>query len=265
MRVSRSGFYAWERRPESAHARRDRQLRVRVRASFTTSRGRYGSPRVHADLREAEERVSRKRVARLMREDGLRARGRRRVRRTTIADPTHPVAPNLLDREFTADGPNQRWAGDTTAFALGDGGTLYLAAILDLYSRFVVGWAVSTVNDRQLTLQALERALARRNPNAGLLHHSDRGSTYTSGDYRARLAAHGIACSMSRRGDCYDNAVVESFFSTLKSELADTFTEVATARQELFAYIEGFYNSQRRHSTLGHVSPAAFEQRTRVA
>jgi putative transposase len=260
LRVSRSGFEAWHKRPESAHAKRDQHLTGLVRASFEASKGRYGSPRVHKDLQEQHEPVSRKRVIRLMQEQRLKARQRKRFKCTTMSDHDLPVAANLLDRRFTAEAPNQRWVGDTTEFVIGEGAKLYLAAILDLYSRFVVGWAVSPVNDRHLAIQALERALKRRCPEAGLLHHSDQGCTYASDDYQRILDARGITCSMSRRGDCYDNAVMESFFSTVKSELADRFDSFAEAKMELFDYIEVFYNQRRRHSTLGQISPAAFER-----
>jgi putative transposase len=258
LRVTRSGFHAWQTRPESAHAKRDRQLKVLVRASFDASKGRYGSPRVYKDLQEQQEPASRKRVIRLMQEDKLKARQRKRFKCTTMSDHDLPVAANLLDRQFTAEAPNQRWVGDTTEFVIGEGAKLYLAAILDLYSRFVVGWAISAVNDRHLTIRALEMALKRRCPDAGLLH--DQGSTYASEDYQTILDAHGITCSMSRRGDCYDNAVMESFFSTLKTELADRFPSFGEAKMELFDYIEPFYNQRRRHSTLGQISPAAFER-----
>jgi transposase InsO family protein len=193
-------------------------------------------------LEDHQERVSRKRVIRLMQEDGLKARPRKRFKSTTMSDHDQPVAANLLDRQFTADAPNQRWVGDTTEFVIGESGKLYLAAILDLFSRFVVGWAVSAINDRHLTLKALQMALKRRCPDAGLLHHSDQGSTYASEDYQAVLDAHGLTCSMSRRGDCYDNAVMEAFFSSLKSELADRFESCGEAKMELFDYIEVFYN-----------------------
>jgi transposase InsO family protein len=262
LRVSPSGFYAWQHRPESARAARDRQLRVHIQASYAASRGRYGRPRVWKDLREAGERVSEKRIARLMREDGLRARARKRFRSTTLSEHDQPVAANVLARQFDADHPNQRWVGDTTEFTIGSSAKLYLAAILDLYSRFVVGWAVSAVNDRHLTLRALDMALKRRCPDAGLLHHSDQGCTYASEDYRARLEQHGITCSMSRRGNCYDNAVMESFFSTVKSEESPRFESYAHAKEALFDYIEVFYNQRRRHSTLGQISPAEFERRT---
>ncbi len=261
LQVTTSGFYAWRKRPESPQACDDRRLKVLVRASFEESKQRYGSPRVHEDLIDLHERVSRKRVVRLMQEAGLKARQRRRYKQTTMSDHDQPVADNLLDRQFEAAGPNQRWVGDTTEFVIGTSGKLSLAVVLDLFSRFAVGWAVSAVNDRHLTLKALEMALKRRCPAIGLLHHSDQGCTYASADYQARLAAHGIVCSMSRRGNCHDNAVMESFFSTVKSELADQFASHGDAKMELFDYIEVFYNQRRRHSTLGQISPAAFERR----
>jgi putative transposase len=260
--VTPSGFYAWRRRPESTHAREDRRLKVLVHASFAESKQRYGSPRIHEDLNEQEEHVSRKRVIRLMQEDSLEARARKRFKCTTMSEHDQPVAANLLDRQFDAAGPNQRWVGDTTEFVIGSSAKLYLAVILDLFSRFVVGWAVSAVNDRHVTIKALEMALKRRGPEIGLLHHSDQGCTYASEDYQAILDARGIVCSMSRRGNCYDNAVMESFFSTVKSELADRFDTYGNAKMELFDYIEVFYNQRRRHSTLGQISPAAFERRT---
>jgi len=262
LRVTRSGFHAWQRRPESARATRDRQLTVLVRASFAASKGRYGSPRIHRDLLEDHQaRISRKRVIRLMQADGLKARARKRFKCTTMSDHDQPVAANVLDRQFTAAGPNQRWVGDTTEVVIGESGKLYLAAILDLFSRFVVGWAVSAINDRHLTLKALQMALKRRCPEAGLLHHSDQGSTYASEDYQRLLGAHGLTCSMSRRGNCHDNAVMEAFFSSLKSELADRFDSCGEAKMELFDYIEVFYNQRRRHSTLRYLSPAEFERR----
>jgi putative transposase len=261
LQVTPSGFYAWRRRPESQHARDDRRLKVLVRASFEENKHRYGSPRVLEDLLEQQERVSRKRVVRLMQEEGLKARVRKRYKLTTMSDHDQPVADNLLDRKFEAAAPNQGWVGDTTEFVIGTSGKLYLAVILDLFSRFVVGWAVSAVNDRHLTIKALEMALKRRCPDIGLLHHSDQGSTYASEDYQDILDARGIVCSMSRRGNCYDNAVMESFFSTVKSELADQFASHGDAKMELFDYIEVFYNQRRRHSTLGQISPATFERR----
>jgi transposase InsO family protein len=261
LRVTRSGFYAWQRRAESTHARDDRRLRVLVQASFKESKQRYGSPRIHEDLIEQHERVSRKRVIRLMQEDGLQARARKRYKGTTMSDHDQPVAANLLDRQFVAEAPNRRWVSDTTEFVIGESGKLYLAAVLDLFSRFIVGWAVSAVNDRHVTIKALEMALKRRCPDIGLLHHSDQGCTYASEDYQDVLEARGIVCSMSRRGNCWDNAVMESFFSTVKSELGERFDSHGEAKMELFDYIEVFYNQRRRHSTLGQISPAAFEHR----
>lgn len=260
--VSPSGFYAWRVRPESQRACDDRRLKVLVRASFEESKQRYGSPRIHADLLELKEAVSRKRVVRLMQEEGLEARARKRFKCTTMSDHDQPVAANLLNRQFSAVAANQRWVGDTTEFVIGESGKLYLAVILDLFSRFVVGWALSAVNDRHLTIKALDMALKRRCPDIGLLHHSDQGCTYASEDYQRLLDTHGITCSMSRRGDCYDNAVIESFFSSVKSETADRFESCGVAKMELFDYIEVFYNQRRRHSTLGQISPAAFERRT---
>jgi putative transposase len=253
MRVTRSGFYAWRERPESAHAQRDRRLKVLVRASFEESKHRYGSPRIHRDLIDQKERVSRKRVIRLMQEEELKARVRKRFKCTTMSDHDQPVAANLLDRQFTAEAANQRWVGDTTEFVIGESGKLYLAAILDLFSRFIVGWAISTVNDRHLTIKALEMAVKRRGPGAGLLHHSDQGCTYASEDYQTLLNARGITCSMNRRANCYDNAVMEAFFSSMKTELADRFESHSEAKTELFDYIEVFYNQRRRHSTLGQI------------
>ena len=232
-----------------------------VRASFDESRQRYGSPRIHEDLIEQAVHVSRKRVVRVMQEEGLQARVRKRFKSTTMSDHDQPVAANLLDRRFEADGPNQRWVGDTTELVIGGSQRLFLAAVLDLFSRFIVGWAISAVNDRHLTIKALEMAVKRRCPAVGLLHHSDQGCTYASEDDQDVLEAHGITGSMSRRGNCYDNAVMESFFSTVKSELGEHFDSHGEAKMKLFDFIEVFYNQKRRHSTLGQISPAEFERR----
>ena len=260
LAVSRAGFYAWFGRPESERDREDRRLAALIEASHEGSRRTYGSPRVHADLIAENEQVGRKRVARLMRQAGLKARVRRRYKCTTMSEHDQPIAPNLLARRFEATFPNQRWVTDTTELLAG-GGKLYLAAVLDLYSRLIVGWAVSAVNDRHLTLSALDQALRRRRPGLGLLHHSDQGSTYASADYRKALATHGITCSMSGRGNCYDNAAMESWFSTLKFELGERFESAAEAKRRLFDYIEVFYNVKRRHSSLGYATPVEMEQR----
>jgi transposase InsO family protein len=261
--VSRPGFYAWRDRPESARAGADRRLAVLVREAYERSRRTYGSPRVHAELYADGEHVSRKRIIRLMQEQELKARVRRRYKCTTMSDHDQPVAANILDRRFEAAGPNQRWVGDTTELRIGESGRLFLAAIIDLFSRFTVGWALSAVNDRHLVIKALEMAVRRRCPDAGLLYHSDQGSPYASEDYQKELSKRGITCSMSRRGNCYDNAAMESWFSTFKHELGERFDSYAEAKEQSFDYIEVFYNSQRRHSTLGYLSPAEFERRHR--
>ena len=258
--VSRAGYYAWRSRGESRHTREDRRLTVLIREAHERSHRRYGSPRVHAELAGRGEHVSRKRVIRLMRQEGLEARVRRRYKCTTMSDHGQPVAPNLLNRQFEADNANQRWVSDTTELRIGESGKAYLAAVLDLFSRFLVGWAVGAANDRHLTLQALQMAIGRRCPESGLVHHSDQGSTYASEDYQKVLKAHGITCSMSRRGNCIDNAAMESWFSTLKFELGERFESYAQAKDQAFDYIEVFYNQQRRHSSLGYLSPANFER-----
>jgi transposase InsO family protein len=259
--VSRSGFYAWRGRAPSARARTDQQLQVLVREAHERSRKTYGSPRVHAELAAKDVRVSRKRVVRLMQQEGLVARVRRRYKCTTMSEHDQPVAPNLLGQKFEAEAPNQRWVSDTTELLIGaSGAKLYLAVVLDLFSRFVVGWSLSAVNDRHLVGKALDMALRRRCPDAGLMHHSDQGSTYASEDYQKVLAARGITCSMSRRGNCLDNAAMESWNSTLKTELGERFESCGAAKEQLFDYIEVFYNRQRRHSTLGYVSPAEHER-----
>jgi putative transposase len=264
--VSVGGFYAAEARQAapSARAVEEERLRVKVRAAHTKSRRRYGAPRVHRELAAGGERVSRKRVARLMREDGLVARRRRKFVRTTDSDHTEPVAPNLLARRFAIAAhpePDRTWAGDITFIPTREG-WLFLAVLLDLATRRVVGWAMRETLETDLPLAALRTALADRRPAPGLLHHSDRGAQYASGAYRAVLAAHGAVQSMSRRGDCLDNAVAESFFATLEHELlaeAD-FASRDAARRAIFDFIEVWYNGERRHSSLGYVSPVQYER-----
>jgi transposase InsO family protein len=260
LAVSPSGYYAGCGRPKSSRARRDEELAERVAAAHAASKRRYGSPRVHAELKAAGERVGRKRVARLMREKKLAARTRRRFRATTDSRHSFPVAPNVLERDFTATAPNEAWVTDIT-FLWTRQGWLYLAVILDLFSRRVVGWATSENVDRHLALAALDRALALRRPRTGLVHHSDRGSTYASTDYRKALEDRGIECSMSRTGDCWDNAVAESFFASLKRELEeiDDLESRAQATALVDEYIDGFYNVQRRHSAIDYKSPIEFE------
>ncbi len=265
LKVSRAGYYAWVDRPPSAHARDDKQLAVLVREVHELSRKRYGAPRVQKELAATNDvHVSAKRVGRLMRQEGLRARPRRRFKCTTMSEHDQPVAANVLDRNFEAAAPNQKWVGDTTELLTGNG-KLFLAAILDLYSKFVVGWALSPVNDRHLTIAALEMAIGRRCPGAGLLHHSDQGCTYASEDYQKILSTRGIDCSMSRRGNPYDNAVMESWNSTFKMECGERFLNNDVARTEAFDFIEVFYNQKRLHSAIGYVSPAEFERLHRKA
>ena len=204
LRVSRSGFYAWRVRPESAHSVEDRRLGILVKGFFDESRGRYGSPRIHLDLIDEGIRVSRKRVVRLMQEAELVARPRKRFKAWSAVENDQPIPANILDRRFEADVPNQRWVGDTTELVLTSGGKLYLAVILDLFSRMIVGWAIRAINDRHLVMKALDMALLRRGPTTGLLHHTDQGSPYASEDYMKLLAGRGIECSMSRRGNCHE-------------------------------------------------------------
>jgi transposase InsO family protein len=258
--VSRSGFYAFQSGQESGRAAEDRRLAVLVSVAHETGRRKYGSPRIHRELREEHGvRVGRNRVIRLMRAQGIQgvSRSRRRVK-TTDSRHNYPVAPNVLMRDFNAAAPNERWAGDITYLRTKDG-WIYLAVILDLFSRYVVGWALSKNIDRHVVLKALHVANHQRRPQLGLVHHSDQGSQYASDDYQTALVAEGFVCSMSRRGDCYDNAVVESFFGTLKAELGDAFESLEAADLALFDYIEIFYNRARRHSSLGYLSPAKYE------
>jgi len=260
--VSRSGFYASQAHSVSTRKQDDQKLAVHVAAAHAASRKRYGSPRVHRELKAQGHEIGRHRVARLMREQGLRARKKRRFQKTTDSNHGLPVAPNVLDRQFTVETPNTAWVSDITYLWTREG-WLYLAVILDLFSRRVVGWAMSEQIDRRLALDALGMALRNRRPDRGLLCHSDRGSQYASDDFQSCLAAHGIVCSMSRKGNCWDNAVAESFFSTLKIELVHE-ADWLTREQAIAAvaeYIELFYNTQRRHSALGYVSPVAFEHR----
>jgi len=260
LAVSVSCFLAWRNRPPSARHQRDAALAPQIVASHAASRETYGAARIHADLREAGEMLGRKRVARLMGELGIAgASGRRRIR-TTDSHHDNPVAENLLQRDFTATAPNQRWVTDITAITT-DEGTLYLSAIEDLFSRKVVGWAMDAHMETSLIVRALDMAIGNRQPDAGLLHHSDRGCQYTSGDYRQHLAANGITASMSRRGNCYDNACAESFWGRLKVELVyrQHYRTRSEAQAAIFEFIECFYNRTRRHSALDYVSPDAFE------
>jgi transposase InsO family protein len=261
--VSVSGYYAWRTREPSQHQQTDAVLLKVIQAAYQTGRGLYGSPRIHAALRQQGLCCSRKRVARLMRQYGIHSR-RRPKRRVRTTDSRHhrPVAPNLLKRDFSADAPNEKWVGDIVGIWT-DEGWLYLATLLDTYSRLIVGWAMSGYRDEALVTVALQMALARRDlPQAAeLIQHTDRGSQYTADAYLARLKAQGIQVSMSGKGDPYDNAMMESFFSTLRAELTDLecFPTRQAARTAVFEFIEVFYNRQRLHSSLGYRSPLVFE------
>ena len=262
LEVSESGYYAWRRRPPSARAQADTALTAKIQMAFIAGRGVYGSPRVHAALRRQGVRCGRKRVAQLMRAQGLRAaRPRRPKPRTTDSQHSQPIAPNLLGRDFTAEAPNQKWVADITGIPT-QRGWLYLAGILDVYSRRLIGYAMDAHRDEQLVETALEMALLQRRPRIGLLHHSDRGSQYTSQGYRGLLEGHGIRMSMSGKGEPYDNALMESFFSRLKAECVDRqeFQTPDQARACVFEYLEVFYNRQRLHSALSYQSPMVFEQ-----
>jgi len=263
LKVSRSGYYAWRVRPESQRSKTDRELTRVIRRLHADSDGVYGSPKITADLRDEGYRHGRHKVARLMRLADLRGCPKRRFTVTTTRDPSHPVAENLLHQDFTAAGPNERWASDITYISTYQG-WLYLAVVMDLYSRRIVGWSMSRWINRHLVIDALNMAIGARRPDADLIHHSDRGSQYTSDDFREELLKHGIDCSMSARGNCYDNAVIESFFGLLKRERVNRvrYRTRAEARADLFDYIECFYNRKRRHGYLGNISPVEFEKRT---
>ena len=262
LAVSRSGFYAWKARPTSPRALEDARLVVDIKAAHKAGRGNYGSPRVLRALRKQGKRVGKKRVERLMRVEGIAGKKRKKFCITTDSRHDDPIAPNGLQRHFETPVPNAVWVTDVT-YVWTHEGWLYLAAILDLCSRRVVGWATSGNNDTQLALDAPARARSSRMPLLGLVHHSDRGSVYASGDYRAALKALGAVGSMSRKGDCWDNAVAESFFATIKGEALDDhdFETRAEANAAIADYIDAFYNVTRMHSTIGYVSPIEFELR----
>jgi transposase InsO family protein len=259
--VSRSGYYAWRSRPASARATRHDALAAKAAAAHAAGRGAYGSPRVHAALVAGGERVSVNTVAKVMRARGIRAETARAFRpRTTDAGHARPVADNVLARDFAAPLPDRKWAADVTYVPTGEG-WLYVAGVLDLCTRRLVGWSMADHLETSLVADALRMAVARRAPGPGLVHHSDRGCQYASDGYQQLLADHGIACSMSRRGDCYDNAAMESFWATLKAELVDrhAYATRAQARSSIFEYVEVFYNRERLHSSLGYKSPEQFE------
>ena len=261
LQVSRSGYNAWRDRPVSQRERANQMLWREIKTIHEQYRGVYGCPRIHRQLQNQGIQCGHNRVARLMRQNGLRARRKRSYKVTTQSKHKMPVAPNLLAQDFTTNAPNQKWLADITYIATSEG-WMYLSAVLDLYSRRVIGWALDKRLTRQLTLKALEMAVLKRRPPSGLVHHSDRGSQYASADYQALLATHGLQPSMSRKGNCYDNAPMESFFASLKSECIyrQLYACRASARTSVFDYIEVFYNRQRMHSSLNYMSPHAYEQ-----
>jgi len=263
--VSSSGYYAWRQRQPAARQRRDAALTAQIRCIHRESRGTYGSPRIHRELADKHEHIGRKRVARLMRAAGLQGVTRRQWATTTRRDPQARPAPDLLQRDFTADGPDQRWVADITCIPTADG-LLYLATVLDVWSRRIVAWATATDPRSELVLQALERAMAQRQAD-GVIHHADQGCQYTSHAFTQRCAELGVTRSMGSVGDAYDNAMAESFFATLKCELIHRcrFPTIAAAQQAVFEYIEGWYNTRRRHSALGYQAPISYERAHRAA
>lgn len=262
LEVPRSGYYAWRHRGESPRGAENRRLDEAIRCIFDRHKGRYGAPRVTLELRDEGWTVSRRRVAKRMRALGLRAKAARKYKATTQSKHTLPVAPNRLEQNFTAPAPNRVWVADIT-YLWTEEGWLYLAVVLDLYSRAVVGWAMAERMTRDLVINALTMAIWRRRPAPGLVVHSDRGSQYASRDYQQVLEKHGFLCSMSRKGDCYDNAAMESFFHSLKVEQVHDvrYRTREDAKAEVFEYIETYYNPVRRHSTLNYLSPREFEKR----
>lgn len=261
LEVSRSGYYAWLKHPESKRDQDDKALSQEILEIHQESFCTYGSPRVYRELKRRGKHIGEKRIVRLMRKDGLRAKTKRKFKVTTDSRHNFPVAPNLLNREFTPAELNKVWASDITYIWTAEG-WLYLAVVMDLFSRTIVGWSMSERMTRELVINAFVMATKRRNPPSGLLHHSDRGSQYASADYQNILAKHGAICSMSRKGNCWDNAPVESFFGTLKREhvFHNRYLNRAQARQSIFVYIEQFYNRKRIHSALGYRTPSNMEQ-----
>ena len=261
LKVSRSGYYAWLRRPESKRKQNDKVLLQEISAIYQESHRTYGSPRIYRELKRRGRNHGKKRIARLMRKDGLRAKTKRKFKMTTDYKHNLPVAPNLLNREFTPKEPNQAWASDITYIWTAEG-WLYLAVVMDLFSRAILGWSMSERMTRSLVIDAFIMVAKRYHPPPGLLHHSDRGSQYASADYQAVMGKYGVICSMSRKGNCWDNAPVESFFSTLKKEhvFHHDYRYRTQARQSIFAYIEQFYNRKRIHSAIGYRTPSEMEK-----
>lgn len=264
LKASKAGYYAWRKREASDRDKRDETIAKKIVEIHCKSRKTYGSPRIHRALRKIGISCGRKRVARLMREIGVKGKQRKRFRRTTNSKHEHPIAENVLNRRFLPheiSAPNVVWAGDITYIWTMEG-WLYLSVILDLFSRRVIGWSMRHTMEAELALDALQMALDQRRPTSGVLHHTDRGVQYACGDYRKLLTRNKMICSMSRKGDCWDNAVSESFFATLKSELIETrvWETREQARAAIFEYIEVWYNRERLHSSLDYNSPAAYEE-----
>lgn len=261
--VSRSGYYAWTSRPESEREKQNNEYKKLIKTIYTDSRGVYGAPRICAEMRATGYRCSVNRVAKLMHQEGLKGRPQKRVRRSLKDQPTFPFAENLLKQEFNVSKPNQVWASDISYIQTRQG-FVYLAVVMDLYSRKIIGWAMDNGMSRQLPIDALKMAISMRKPKPGLIHHSDRGAQYNSDDYRLLLKQHGFQCSMSASGNCYDNAVVESFFGLLKREWIRKYRYITRdeAKLDVFNYIECFYNRKRRHGYLGFVSPNEYERTT---
>lgn len=261
LEVSRSGYYAWRKRSPSAAAERREQLTEEIRTAHAVGREAYGSPRVHRELEAQGTKCDRKTVAKLMKQAGIQAKTVKKFRvSTTDSNHRQPIAENVVNRDFAPSAPNRTWVADITYVPTQEG-WLYLAAVEDLYSRKIVGWSMSERIDSRLVVDALEMAIERQLPGDGLVAHSDRGVQYASEHYRELLTRHGITCSMSRRGNCWDNAPMESFFATLKKELVhlENYETRAAARQSIFEYVEVFYNRVRRHSALNYLSPVNFE------
>ena len=263
--VSESGYFGWKARPASHRQNDDLVLLAHIRSQFSTSHETYGAPRIHVELKEDGLEVGRHRVARLMRDNGLKALQKRRYKKTTDSCHSGQVAPNLLGQDFTCNGADQKWGVDISYIWTAEG-WIYLAIVLDLYSRRIVAWATSDRLKKDLALNALRRAIALRQPQPGLIHHSDRGSQYCSHDYQKLLKAHGMTASMSGKGNCFDNAMVETVFKTIKNEMVwkAIFQTRTAAELALGRYIDGFYNPRRRHSALGYKSPVSFEAMTAV-
>lgn len=261
LEVSEKGYANWRKRGISQRKRDDEMITVHIEDAYSQHRGHYGSPRIHAELKEQGIHCGRRRVARLMRENQLNARKKKRKVRTTDSNHQFPVAPNLLERDFTASAPNKKWMTDFTYIDTQEG-WLFLAGVLDAYSRKIVGWSMSEKHDAELVKAALRMALLQRQPGADLVHHSDQGSEYASTSYQMLLREQNIQASMSKKGDCYDNAMMESFWATLKEEYSEKriFSSRDEAKTAIFEYIEVYYNRKRRHSSLGYVSPVQYEK-----